>query len=218
MTNIEDPKVENSDGEVAQTEKKSAGIRFFEWIGAHPLSTGILAIVGILGFAVSVFGFGLDRKESTDTTKQLQEVNKKLDQSPADKFPKFGFMQLEDDQVEFSFSDFLHENENRIVELKIAFPYYERHSDGGLFDDTLFYIHEQLAKDGTPSGICIYYYFKRNEHLMEYVVSSNRYWHVNGFFKVGSDGTGISDPELGCMVFWRRLTPIPLTNDKTTVY
>jgi len=46
-----------------------------ETIGAHPLATGTLAVLGILGFVISVFGFGVDRREANETTEQLAKVD-----------------------------------------------------------------------------------------------------------------------------------------------
>ncbi|GJL90943.1 hypothetical protein [Hyphococcus sp.] len=49
-----------------------------ETLGAHPLATGMLAVLGILGFLLSVFGFGIDRKEAADTTEQITHVDSNI--------------------------------------------------------------------------------------------------------------------------------------------
>ena len=55
-----------------------------EFIGKHPFATGLLAILGIVGFLVSVVGFRLDRHESIETTAQLTEVEDQLDSIAGD--------------------------------------------------------------------------------------------------------------------------------------
>jgi hypothetical protein len=49
--------------------------RAIELMGKHPFVTGLLALLGILGFIISVAGFQLDRKEATETTAQIQDVD-----------------------------------------------------------------------------------------------------------------------------------------------
>ena len=98
MTNTEEPISEgNAENSTLaeQISKKAVGIRFFEWIGAHPLSTGVLAIVGILGFAISVLGFRLDRTDANKTTDQISTVetivtnNSESLRNPHENFPSF---------------------------------------------------------------------------------------------------------------------------------
>lgn len=70
---------------------------------------------------MSVFGFGLDRKESSDTTKQLQEVNKKLDQSPAKiKISEFQG-NIADSNTMDDFFLFLDSNKGKIVQIDVTF-------------------------------------------------------------------------------------------------
>ena len=49
--------------------------RAIELIGRHPFVTGLLALIGILGFGISVVGFQLDRKEAAETTAQIEDVD-----------------------------------------------------------------------------------------------------------------------------------------------
>ncbi len=49
-----------------------------ETIGQHPLATGFLAIVGLLGFGVSVAGFSIDRQEAEATTEQITDVQSSI--------------------------------------------------------------------------------------------------------------------------------------------
>lgn len=57
----------------------SAIIReMIEFLGRHPFATGLLAILGILGFVLSVIGFGLDRSESLQTAQKVEEVRSQV--------------------------------------------------------------------------------------------------------------------------------------------
>lgn len=56
-----------------------AGRSILETIGQHPLATGLLAILGILGFAVSVAGYSIDRQEADATTEQITNVQSSIE-------------------------------------------------------------------------------------------------------------------------------------------
>ena len=47
--------------------------RLIETIGQHPFVTGLLAILGFLGFWVSIVGFDQDRREAAQTSEQIAE-------------------------------------------------------------------------------------------------------------------------------------------------
>ena len=49
-----------------------------EFIGEHPLSTGVLAILGIVGFVISVAGFQFDRSDAKSSTDAQEEIKKSL--------------------------------------------------------------------------------------------------------------------------------------------
>jgi len=190
--------------------------KFFSWIGSHPLATGILAVLGILGFVVSVLGFGLDRKESNETTRQLEAVQEELSKSPADKYPAYAHKYLDHDELDSTFLRFLSKHENRVVSLSIAFPQPENKSIGDLNDNYLFYRQKDVINNDIDDYICVYLYFVRDENLMSYVNWDSGYWHVTGFFKVGPTSTRIADED--CMVFERNLTAVPVTNKATSIY
>ena len=48
---------------------------FIEFIGQHPFATGILAILGLGGFFLSIESYRMDREESKETTAQITDVN-----------------------------------------------------------------------------------------------------------------------------------------------
>ncbi len=50
-----------------------------ETVGTHPLATGTLAVLGVIGFILSVLSFGVDRKESRVNDDQLLKIDAKVD-------------------------------------------------------------------------------------------------------------------------------------------
>ena len=45
-----------------------------EFCGKHPFVTGLFAILGIIGLLISINGYRLDRKESYETSQQIQKI------------------------------------------------------------------------------------------------------------------------------------------------
>lgn len=66
-----------------QSEQWFSGVRSglrsaVEFFGEHPFVTGLLALVGVLGFGLSAIGFFIDRDEAEETTEQLARVEASL--------------------------------------------------------------------------------------------------------------------------------------------
>ena len=55
-----------------------------EFIGAHPFATGLLAILGVVGFVISVAGFRIDHEESAETTQQIATAQTTVDTVASD--------------------------------------------------------------------------------------------------------------------------------------
>lgn len=81
----DEPETEQPD---APTEHSEAAIsptlgaivrEMIEFLGRHPFATGLLAILGILGFLISLVGFGLDRSESGQASRQIAEVEEQVE-------------------------------------------------------------------------------------------------------------------------------------------
>lgn len=49
-----------------------------ELCGRHPLLTGSIAILGLLGVALSIFGFQLDRQEAIETSEQISDLRDQI--------------------------------------------------------------------------------------------------------------------------------------------
>jgi len=45
-----------------------------ETIGSHPFALGVLSVVGLIGFYISIQGYLIDRKEAEATTQQIEEL------------------------------------------------------------------------------------------------------------------------------------------------
>lgn len=51
-----------------------------EFLGRHPFATGMMALIGMGGFLLSVVGFSLDRKDASETSEQLVAVENKIEE------------------------------------------------------------------------------------------------------------------------------------------
>jgi hypothetical protein len=49
-----------------------------EFLGRHPFATGLMALIGLIGFAVSVVGFGLDRTDAKASSSAAQQILEKV--------------------------------------------------------------------------------------------------------------------------------------------
>ncbi len=58
---------------ILDTSKKA-----IEFCGKHPFATGLLAILGIIGFMISIKGYSVDRDEAASTTKQVESVSNQI--------------------------------------------------------------------------------------------------------------------------------------------
>lgn len=50
-----------------------------EFCGRHPFVTGIVAFLSMVGLALSIVGYNLDRQEASSTTEQVRRVEEKID-------------------------------------------------------------------------------------------------------------------------------------------
>lgn len=55
-----------------------------EFCGKHPFVTGLFALIGLFGLALSIVSFNLDREDAKGTTEQVQRVEKKIDEINAE--------------------------------------------------------------------------------------------------------------------------------------
>lgn len=76
-SSVEDHDPENSPVMMTRLHVKRRNIltKALETLGAHPLATGVLAVLGVVGFFVSIVGFNVDREEASQTTEQITKVD-----------------------------------------------------------------------------------------------------------------------------------------------
>jgi hypothetical protein len=56
-------------------------VKFIEFCGKHPFATGLFAVLGALGFAFSVYAFGIDRSESKSTQTAIESVERQVEET-----------------------------------------------------------------------------------------------------------------------------------------
>lgn len=56
-----------------------------EFLGKHPFATGLLALLSILGFIFSIVAYKVDRKESSETEKQIEATSDHIIEAVVDK-------------------------------------------------------------------------------------------------------------------------------------
>jgi len=80
--------------------------KVIEFCGKHPFATGLLAILGIIGFIISVKGYRVDRQEAESTTQQVESVSnqiKTLDEKIGESYNNGQF--LYEEKVELYWND-----------------------------------------------------------------------------------------------------------------
>ena len=67
--------------EIGQTAQRFLGLihSAIELCGKHPFATGLFAILGIIGLAVSIVGYKKDREEAVQTTDQVAGVSEQIE-------------------------------------------------------------------------------------------------------------------------------------------
>lgn len=62
-------------------DRKMGLVQFIEFCGKHPFATGLFAVVGALGFAFSIYAFGIDRFESKSTQTAIESVERQVEEA-----------------------------------------------------------------------------------------------------------------------------------------
>jgi len=54
--------------------RPSRAVRVIEWIGTHPFATGLMAVIGIIGFVFSIYTFAVDQADTAASSAQADEM------------------------------------------------------------------------------------------------------------------------------------------------
>lgn len=82
----EEEGVSNREEAAAEHGSSALGVlrRGVEFIGRHPLATGLLAILGVAGFLLSLVQFQLDRQGASQSSAQLSDTMRRVDDVGSD--------------------------------------------------------------------------------------------------------------------------------------
>ncbi|WP_172807055.1 hypothetical protein [Citromicrobium sp. RCC1897] len=63
-------------------------VGLIEWVGSHPFATGVMALLGLAGTVLSVYGFEIDRTEAQRSTEQGEEIGRSVNQLASDSYER----------------------------------------------------------------------------------------------------------------------------------
>lgn len=61
-------------GEQEGAPRSSKAVRVIEWVGTHPFATGLMAVLGIIGFVFSIYTFVVDQADSKASSAQAEKM------------------------------------------------------------------------------------------------------------------------------------------------
>lgn len=62
----------------ANASRPSKAVRVIEWIGTHPFATGLMAVLGIIGFVFSIYTYVVDQADTQASAAQAEEMQSSI--------------------------------------------------------------------------------------------------------------------------------------------